>query len=148
MTALPSISADLLVDGLDEEHQQLAFERLHFLNFVKTLTIKPCRCFAPVPILAPGPGANERRKIECGGCGKFIAWLPKLKNKDRRSSNSTGLAQGHYCQCCRKTGVTLIGHHVIEVDEGGNNDADNIWTVCEPCHLVIHALRRIAQAAP
>lgn len=132
------------LDQLDDEHQQMMFERLHFLHFVKTLTLKPCRCGAPAPILSPGPGANERRKIECGGCGQYIAWLPKLKNKDRRSSVSTGLASGTGCQCCRKTGVKLTGHHVIEVADGGSNEPVNIWTVCEPCHAVIHALRSLA----
>jgi 5-methylcytosine-specific restriction endonuclease McrA len=135
------------LDQLDDEHQQMMFERLHFLSFLKTLTLKPCRCGEPAPILSPGPCANERRKIECGGCGQYIAWLPKLKNKDRRSSASTGLANGTVCQCCRKTGVSLIGHHVIEVAEGGSDCPENIWTVCEPCHALIHAARRLAQGA-
>lgn len=146
MTALPAqvtpVAPDSLIDQLDEEHQRLAFERLHFLSFVKTLSPKPCRCGAPIPILAPGPTPNEQRKVECGGCGKFLAWLPKLKNKDKRPSSSTGLASGTDCQCCRKTGVSLTGHHIVEIFEGGTNDPENIWSVCEPCHAVIHALRR------
>lgn len=137
------------VDQLDDEHQQLVFERLHFLSFVKKLDpIKSCRCGQPLPVLADGPNPGERRKIECGGCGKFLAWLPKLKNKDRRTSSSTGLAQGAECQLCRKAGVNLVGHHVVEVDEGGADSPENIWSVCEPCHMVIHAVRRIAKAAP
>lgn len=135
------------LDQLDNEHQQMMFERLHFLSFIKTLTLKSCRCGEPAPILAPGPGANERRKIECGGCGQYIAWLPKLKNKNRRTSTSTGLASGAVCQCCRKTGVKLVGHHVVEVAEGGSDDPENVWTICEPCHLVVHALRRLAGGA-
>lgn len=144
MTALPApVAPALLIDQLDEEHRQLAFERLHFLNFTKTLVMKPCRCGVPSPILEAGPEPHERRRIECGGCGKFLAWLPKLKNKDKRPSSSTGLASGTFCQCCRKTGVKLIGHHIIEVDEGGDDRPENIWTVCDPCHAVIHALRRV-----
>jgi hypothetical protein len=143
---IPDLS---LVDQMDAEHQQLVFERLHFLNFIKKLEpLKPCRCGEPAPALADGPpGTGERRRIECGGCSKFIAWLPKLKNKDRRSSGSTGLAASSFCQCCRKTGVNLVGHHVVEVAEGGSDDPENVWTICEPCHLVIHALRRLAGGA-
>ncbi len=144
----PTFSPDLLVEQLDAEHQQMVFERLHFLRFVQTLDLKPCRCGMPAPILAVGPNADERRKVECGGCGRFLAWLPKLKNKDKRPSSSTGLANGTFCQCCRKSGVSLTGHHVVEVDEGGSNEAENIWTVCEPCHQVIDSLRRIARASP
>jgi 5-methylcytosine-specific restriction endonuclease McrA len=40
-----------------------------------------------------------------------------------------------------------VGHHVVEVAEGGSDDPENVWTICEPCHLVIHALRRLAGGA-
>lgn len=135
------------VDQLDKEHQQLVFERLHFLSFLEKIAPIKC-CGQPAPILADGPYAGERRKVECGSCSKFLAWLPKLKNKDRRASSSTGLANGVECQLCRKTGVNLVGHHVVEVDEGGADNSENIWSVCDPCHAVIHALRRIARASP
>jgi hypothetical protein len=144
MTAQPAWVDDLA--GMDSEHEQMAFELLHFRAFVRTLKAT-CKCPAPTHILTEGPHPGERRRVECGGCGAWLAWLPKLKNKDRRSSNSTGLAQGTFCQCCRKTGVNLVGHHVIEVEEGGSNEPANIWTVCEPCHTVIHALRRMASAS-
>ena len=140
-----------LLDQLDEEHQHLAFERLHFLSFLKKLEpLKPCRCGLPAPILTYGPpnDPGAKRRVECGGCGQYIAWLPKLKNKDRRSSNSTGLAHGEVCQLCQKGGVNLEAHHVIEVADGGGNDSVNLWTLCGPCHTVIHALRQIAQAVP
>lgn len=95
------------VDQLDKEHQQLVFERLHFLSFLEKIAPIKC-CGQPAPILANG--------VEC--------------------------------QLCRKTGVNLVGHHVVEVDEGGADNSENIWSVCDPCHAVIHALRRIAKAAP
>lgn len=140
---------DFDFDRLDAEHQRLAFERLHFLNFLRSKSpLPPCNCPSglPAPILAEGPpnAPGEKRRIECGGCRKFYFWLPKLKNKDRRSSSSTNLADGTLCQCCRKIGVNLVGHHVIEVAEGGADAPDNIWTLCEPCHTIIHALRRHA----
>lgn len=140
-------SVDVL-DHLDPEHQQLAMARLHFLNFIQELDLTRyrCNCFEgspTAPVLETGPYPNEQRKIVCGQCGRFIAWLPKLKNKDHRAPSSTGLATSDFCQCCRKTGVNLVGHHVIEVAEGGSNDPKNIWTLCDLCHTVIHTLRRM-----
>jgi hypothetical protein len=140
---------DFNVDRLDAEHRKLAFERLHFLNFLNDKSpLSPCNCPSgqPTPILAEGPpnAPSEKRRIECGKCHKFYFWLPKLKNKDRRPSSSTNLADGMTCQCCRKIGVNLIGHHIVEVAEGGSDEPDNIWTVCVPCHAIIHALRRHA----
>ena len=136
-------------DRLDAEHQQLAFERLHFLHFLHAKSpLPPCNCISriPTPILTEGPpnAPGEKRRIECGLCHKFYFWLPKLRNKDKRPSSSTNLADGTTCQCCRKIGVNLVGHHLVEVAEGGTDEPENIWTVCEPCHTIIHALRRHA----
>lgn len=135
------------IDSLDEEHRSLALERLHFLDFVDRLKQKPvtCRCQSgPAFILSEGPSNDPgaRRKVECGNCHKLLGWLPKLKNKDRRPTASVGLASADYCQCCRQADRPLVGHHVIEVSEGGDNSASNIWTLCEPCHTIVHALRR------
>lgn len=139
-----------LIDQLDPEHQRLAMARLHFNQYVATrLTEKRIDHqqrygHDPIPDLEIGPNPGERRKIVCATCQRLLAWLPKLENKDKRAPSSTGLADSDFCQCCRKIGVNLIGHHVIEVCEGGSNDPENIWTLCEPCHQIIHALRRHA----
>lgn len=136
------------VDYLDAEHRELALQRLHFLNFVQSKApLKSCRCGEPTPALGEGPQLGEQRRVECGLCHQFYFWLPKLKNQGKRVSSSTGLANGDFCQCCRKSGVNLVGHHVIEVAEGGSDEPENVWTICEPCHLVIHALRRLAGGA-
>ena len=148
----PQGFSELNIDALDAEHRKLAFERLHFLDFIARLNQQStaCHCHSgPAFILSEGP-SNEpgaRRKIECGICHKFIAWLPKLKNKDRRPTASVGLASADYCQCCRQTDRPLIGHHIIEVAEGGDNSPSNLWTLCEPCHTIVHALRRGMKAS-
>lgn len=134
------------IESLDSEHQRLIAERLHFLDFTRTIK-KTCRCDQPAFVLESGPTEGERRRVECGTCHTFLAWLPKFHNKANRKTSSTHLATAGYCQLCRKMGANLVGHHVIEVQEGGSNAPENIWTVCEPCHAVIHALRRIAKAA-
>lgn len=136
------------IESLDSEHQRLIAHRIHFLEFTRTIT-KRCKCNQPAFILAEGPTEGEQRRVECGTCGTYLAWLPKFHNKEARKTSSTRLATVAYCQLCCKTGanLVLVGHHVIEVHEGGSNAPENIWTVCEPCHAVIHALRRIAKAA-
>lgn len=137
-----------LIDSLDGERRVMAYQRLHFLAFVESKRpYLKCQCGEPTLVLEFGPAPDERRRIECGICHRFYWWLPKLKNKDKRTGASTGLADSDFCQCCRKSGAKLIGHHVIEVCDGGTDDQENIWTVCEPCHAVIHALRKIAKDA-
>lgn len=152
MNSAPIIKPDDWIDQLDEDRRSLALERLRFLDFIreksKATPLDPCHCPGGNPTLAlsmgPPNDPGAKRRIECGICHKFYFWLPKSKNQNRRLSSSTGLASGAVCQCCRKTGVNLVGHHVEEVCAGGTDDPSNIWTVCEPCHSIIHALRRHA----
>ena len=60
------------LDQLDDEHQQMMFERLHFLSFVKSKApLKSCRCGTPTPVLAEGPQIGEQRRVECGLCHQF-----------------------------------------------------------------------------
>lgn len=35
----------------------------------------------------------------------------------------------------------LEAHHVVEVQEGGSDERDNLWIVCTACHSMIHYLR-------
>ena len=138
---------DEWIDSLDSDRQAIAYQRLHFLKFISSKQPYPqCQCGEPTLVVEPGPGDDERRRIECGVCHKFYWWLPKLKNKDRRPGASIGLADSDFCQCCRRSGVRLVGHHVIEVAEGGTDDPINIWTVCDPCHTIIHAMRKAVKS--
>ena len=74
------------IEALDAEHQRLIAERLHFLEFTRALG-KTCRCKAPVFILESGPTEGEKRRVECGTCHAFMAWQPKIQNKERRKSS-------------------------------------------------------------
>lgn len=40
------------------------------------------------------------------------------------------------CRVCSQTPV--IRHHIIQLQNGGNNSTKNIITICEPCHEQIH----------
>ncbi|WP_405440925.1 HNH endonuclease [Streptomyces avidinii] len=45
------------------------------------------------------------------------------------------------CQDCRRTGqgVELQVHHILPVHRGGDNDRDNLVTLCSACHSGRHA---------
>lgn len=135
------------IDSDDFETRKRNFERLRFIMFVESKKpLKPCKCGDPHLVLAEGP-PNEPgsvRRIECGACHQFYFWLPKSRNRDKRPASSIGLASGNFCQCCLKAGANLVGHHVVPVADGGSNAPENIWTLCAPCHDVVHALRRHA----
>lgn len=103
-----------------------------------------CRCSSGVPILVDGEGSGPHlRKIECGRCGQSFGWIPQLKNSGKRP-RSGAQKTTEFCQMCRRQNVVLTAHHIIEVNEGGKDGPENIWTVCEQCHALIHAVRRIA----
>ena len=42
------------------------------------------------------------------------------------------------CQICGKTNVRLEVHHIIYRSQKGNNDENNLITLCESCHSNIH----------
>jgi predicted HNH restriction endonuclease len=53
---------------------------------------------------------------------------------------------GNTCQCCGISGQeyteVLDAHHKVEVYLGGNDDIDNLITVCTVCHKLIHLYGR------
>ena len=42
------------------------------------------------------------------------------------------------CQCCGKKNIRLEVHHIIYRSNGGNNDENNLITLCENCHNNVH----------
>ena len=46
----------------------------------------------------------------------------------------------HRCRECGKAG-RLEAHHVLELQDGGSNDLDNLSTLCRGCHIRTHARR-------
>ena len=42
------------------------------------------------------------------------------------------------CQCCGKKNCRLEVHHIIYQSRGGNDDENNLITLCEDCHKGVH----------
>lgn len=58
----------------------------------------------------------------------------RRKQKGRWSWRKLKLAT---CWVCGKA-KTLVRHHIIQVKNGGGNDARNIVAICQECHLEVH----------
>lgn len=91
---------------------------------------------------------REQYLKRCADCGKST-WDPKEGSKNREASHR---------QLVKKSGITkcehcgidehliphpqkLEAHHIIEYDEGGTDDMQNILIVCTECHKEIHHKR-------
>ena len=51
------------------------------------------------------------------------------------------IMQQPYCEQCLKYGKQTLAtqvHHIIPVINGGTNDKNNLMSVCEKCHRLIH----------
>ena len=100
-------------------------------------------------IIGPHAGGHYSR-IECNNCGKFIKWgKDPNKQKKSRKGNAELVKQFSkgYCEICLRKKKqlpkpqTLEAHHIIEVNQGGGDDAENIQIACTNCHRLIHHLR-------
>lgn len=45
---------------------------------------------------------------------------------------------GYRCTQCRAQNVELHVHHIVPLSKGGDNDVDNLTTLCDYCHGEIH----------
>jgi hypothetical protein len=105
-----------------------------------------CRCPSGEPVLVDGEGVPPHwRRVECGLCNTSFGWIPPPENAKKRKKTHAKKTTD-FCQCCLKDGVALTAHHVVEVQHGGGDEPENIWTVCESCHTIIHSLRNIGGA--
>jgi len=148
MRVRPSFAAD--IESSSPEQLESIKLLLHIREHIEKARARvderqeKCRCTSGVPILVDGEGSGPHlRKIECGRCGQAFGWIPQVKNYGKRPKNGAQKTT-EFCQMCRRQNVVLTAHHVIEVSEGGKDGPENIWTVCEQCHVMIHAVRRIA----
>ena len=66
----------------------------------------------------------------------------KLVSEQRLENRESILLRDGYT--CRKCGSrdTLTVHHIIPTSEGGTWDADNVITLCQPCHDKEHGIVR------
>lgn len=93
-------------------------------------------------------------KMVCPTCGRFLCWVSKPDGEKRNRRESQKLkhvfdsAGVDYCQMCLRPKcelpphVTLIIHHVVEVQDGGIDSPSNTWRLCTICHEMVHLMRR------
>lgn len=120
---------------------------------------KPCskHLFAE-PRFTLTPVLGHYARYDCPVCDRFLGWeaKPENANKKRRKPqdhlfwifNDRGV---DYCQLClRYTGqlpakVVFQVHHVIEVQNGGSDEPENLMHLCSICHRLLHVLRLYSQ---
>lgn len=89
-------------------------------------------------------------KHACVVCGKHLGFGKKPENDNKRAKNKY-TAEGleiSYCQMCLRPknrlgsrGVLQV-HHVIEIQDSGEDVPANIWVLCTSCHSLLHHQRQ------
>ena len=97
-------------------------------------------------------------EIYCRACDSFQTWLPYPKNqkKKRKKSGNKLIRQKiphnlkGFCEMClrgttelKTLNLKLEVHHVIPIDDNGNDEAENLRLVCSQCHSSIHRQREL-----
>lgn len=92
-------------------------------------------------------------QVKCRLCGQFLKWLPKPdndKSKYRRPPQHRDLVLAYgrgFCEMCLRKqadlpkGQTLEAQHVVEYQNGGTSDRENLWIICTACHKLVHWVR-------
>ena len=107
-----------------------------------------CGVEAPTRAVKIDHGPHYAKEV-CAECGSFIAWLKKPKNNGKRPANkhapeSLGIDQ---CQLCGREWLMLGDrevlevHHVVAIQDGGEDTPGNIWVLCTDCHRTVHHRR-------
>lgn len=98
-----------------------------------------------VNLCEKGPHYAEKR---CGSCGKHLGWVPKPdRDKSRREAKHTDLVRKYFrgfCDLCLITekylphGEVWEAHHVLEYQNGGGAERENVWILCTACHKLVN----------
>ena len=120
-----------------------------------TLSESPCPKCGQLSPFSLRTDTQHYGEIHCPTHGHM--WIPKpteLKTVRRKvNRNLFELVSEHmrdYCWTCLRSRallkslqpmVPLEAHHIIEVQNGGVDERDNIQIVCKECHSGIHRTR-------
>ena len=89
----------------------------------------------------------------CPECNKHHGFIPKPdgdSSRQKREPSHRELVKKFgkgFCECCLtkegrlRKGRTLEAHHVIEYQDGGTAERDNLWILCTACHQQVHWIR-------
>ena len=100
--------------------------------------------------LLPDTSPHYAKRV-CADCGAYLQFEPKptTTDKPKRANSQKSLlnkySQG-YCELClcdlaQATGGAAA-HHVVEHQEGGSAERENIWILCAGCHRLVHWARK------
>ena len=98
------------------------------------------------------PCRNDRIVLETGTFDPHLLKNPSLANEKIRhwgyqKGQNYGFANtkayvltrdGYTCQQCKAKHVRFEVHHIIFRSNGGSDDANNLITLCKPCHDGVH----------
>jgi 5-methylcytosine-specific restriction endonuclease McrA len=67
---------------------------------------------------------------------------------DQRMHDAVKKRDKYACAICKQESAAIVAHHVIPIDQGGQDNELNLITLCTMCHAAIHgALYGIAETA-
>lgn len=107
-----------------------------------------CKTAGPHPMKLR-PAGLHYADVRCAKCnGHFFEPKPDGDpTKYKRPASHTDLVKKFsrgFCEMCLKKleelpkGQTLEAQHVVEFQDGGPSERENIWIVCTGCHKLIH----------
>ena len=91
------------------------------------------------------PTGIHYAKATCPNCGRFIDWLKKPDNEDKRTKTSKYTLEDFnidYCEWCgrkkEELGLREVFHlhHKKWLEDGGKDERENIMIVCTACHAL------------
>jgi HNH endonuclease len=66
------------------------------------------------------------------------SWNRKEVRREHEAGNATIRLEKRCCFACQRGHQRLYFHHVLEVQNGGSNQARNLVPLCFTCHKVLH----------
>lgn len=138
---------DVLADSLRNEDLPAILAAIHGRQECQRLSASKPVCCTRQAVIAvdPDPGVKHYKKAICGSCGKFFGWISKPKNLAHRAPSTTSIRPSSCCAICL-TETALEVHHIIEIQDGGDNAPDNRMTLCRGCHALVHWVRHYRMA--
>ena len=109
---------------------------------------KRCGPFVGTVIIETEDGPHYAKEV-CAECNFLLRWVPKPENQNNRKHNKYSAKSENItrCQSCRRT-IDMLGlrevidcHHIVEIQDGGEDALSNILWACTSCHKDIHHKR-------
>jgi len=104
-----------------------------------TVVLHQCeRCQQTVTRTTQGDMIVPREEAERLGCEARIQKHGERRRRVTESLRRRVLERdGHRCRQCRSPGRLQI-HHIHEQNQGGRHEPDNLMTLCQSCHAMMH----------